>query len=622
MHRHTVGPIQIPAGAETIVLAGNPNTGKSVVFNNLSGLYAEVSNYPGTTVEVQQGRLGPDTILDTPGIYGVSSFNDEEKVARDLILGADTVVCVVDAAHLSRDLFLTLQLVDMGVSMIVALNMMDEARTQGIEIDVDALSTLLGVPVFPTVAIKATGMDVLRRGIDQARPGQVHPELAELLPDANLGLSRAERLLLAEGDVTTAVVHGLELGALRDQLYTWRRRRVNEILSSVVIRTSRGVSWRGRIGYWAMTPITGIPLLLVMLVVTYIVLGEGVAVRVVGFTEETLGQGIWEPWIRGIMRSLFEEGSVVETMLTGEFGVMTMTFTYMLGVILPLVIGFYVLMAILEDSGYLPRIAVMADSLLERMGLNGRAVIPMILGFGCVTMATISVRVLGSRRERVIATYLMALAIPCSAQIGVILGILVAMGGGWWLVAYVATIFAVFVVVGTLLGRFTPGDSTDLLMDVPPIRLPQIRNILRKTANKSYMFIREVTVYFTLGSLLLATLQVAGLLERIQGALAPIIEGWLGLPAETATAFVMGFVRRDFGAAGLYQGEDLNIVLTSMQSLVALITITLFVPCIASVMIILKERGTKYVIGAWGGALITAFLVGGVVARVGEVVAR
>ena len=136
------------------------------------------------------------------------------------------------------------------------------------------------------------------------------------------------------------------------------------------------------------------------------------------------------------------------------------------------------------------------------------------------------------------------------------------------------------------------------------------------------MFIREVTVYFTLGSLLLATLQVAGLLERIQGALAPIIEGWLGLPAETATAFVMGFVRRDFGAAGLYQGEDLNIVLTSMQSLVALITITLFVPCIASVMIILKERGTKYVIGAWGGALITAFLVGGVVARVGEVVAR
>jgi ferrous iron transport protein B len=371
-----------------------------------------------------------------------------------------------------------------------------------------------------------------------------------------------------------------------------------------------------------MTPITGIPLLLVMLVVTYIVLGEGVAVRVVGFTEETLGQGIWEPWIRGIMRSLFEEGSVVETMLTGEFGVMTMTFTYMLGVILPLVIGFYVLMAILEDSGYLPRIAVMADSLLERMGLNGRAVIPMILGFGCVTMATISVRVLGSRRERVIATYLMALAIPCSAQIGVILGILAAMGGGWWLVAYVATILAVFVVVGTLLGRFTPGDSTDLLMDVPPIRLPQIRNILRKTANKSYMFIREVTVYFTLGSLLLATLQVAGLLEWIQGALAPLIEGWLGLPAETATAFVMGFVRRDFGAAGLYQGEDLNIVLTSMQSLVALITITLFVPCIASVMIILKERGTKYVIGAWGGALITAFLVGGVVARVGEVVAR
>jgi ferrous iron transport protein B len=292
----------------------------------------------------------------------------------------------------------------------------------------------------------------------------------------------------------------------------------------------------------------------------------------------------------------------------------------MLGVILPLVIGFYLLMAVLEDSGYLPRIAVMADSLFKRVGLNGRAVIPMILGFGCVTMATISVRVLGSRRERAIATYLMALAVPCSAQLGVILGILAAMGGGWWLLAYVGTIFTVFVGVGMLLGRFITGESSDLLLDIPPVRLPRVDNVLRKTLNKSYMFIREVTVYFTLGALLLAIMQVTGLLQGVQRALAPLTEMWLGLPAETATAFVMGFVRRDFGAAGLYQGETLDIALTPMQSLVALVALTLFVPCIASVMIILKERGTRYATVAWIGTLVTAFFVAGIVARIGEIV--
>lgn len=622
MHRHSAGPVQTPTDARTISLAGNPNTGKSVVFNYLSGLYSEVSNFPGTTVEVQQGRFGRDVIVDTPGIYSVSSFSDEERVARGLILEADMVVCVVDATHLSRDLFLTLQIVDMGIPMVVALNMMDEAQAQGIGIDVDTLSTLLGVPVFPTVATTAKGLDELRPGVGEARPGQCHPTLTALLPDAQGCLSRAERLLLAEGDAATAERYELEPGHLRDRLYAWRRRRANEIVANVVTHTDTGVSWRGRLGYWMMNPLTGIPLLLAMLATTYVVLGEFLAVRVVGFTETRMGQGIWEPWVRGLVHLGIDEGSVVETLLTGEFGVLTMTVTYLFGVILPLVFGFYLLMAVLEDSGYLPRIAVMADSLFQRVGLNGRAVIPMILGFGCVTMAVISVRVLGSRRERAIATYLMALTVPCSAQFGVILGILVAIGGGLYVVAYGGTILVVFVVVGTLLSRFVPGESTDLLLDIPPVRLPRVTNVLRKTLNKSYMFIREVSVYFILGALLLATMEVTGLLRGVQGVLAPLTEKWLRLPAETATAFVMGFVRRDFGAAGLYRGEDLNIALTPMQSLVALVAITLFVPCIASIMIIVKERGAKYATATWIGTLATAFLVAGVVARIGEVLTQ
>ncbi len=195
------------------------------------------------------------------------------------------------------------------------------------------------------------------------------------------------------------------------------------------------------------------------------------------------------------------------------------------------------------------------------------------------------------------------------------------MGGGWWALAYVGTIFTVFVGVGMLLGRFTTGESSDLLLDIPPVRLPRVDNVLRKTLNKSYMFIREMTVYFTLGALLLAIMQITGLLQGVQRALAPLTERWLGLPSGDRHGFRDGVrIRRDFGAAGLYRGETLDIALTPEQSLVALVALTLFVPCIASVMIILKERGTRYAAVAWTGTLVTAFLVAGIVARIGEIV--
>ena len=624
MHNHGAAAItDAPPGAKNIVLAGNPNTGKSVVFNFLSELYTDVSNFPGTTVEFFQGRMGQDSVFDTPGIYGVSSFSDEERVARHLILLGDTIVNVVDATHLQRDLFLTLQLIDMGRPMVVALNMMDEAAARGIRIDLDLLQRSLGVPVFPTVATQKKGLEDLRQGLDKARAGDNQPYIDERLTEiGDSEMPQAEAVLLLEGDVPTADNLGREPMTYRDDVYGWRRGRVDHIVSEVITSTGEEPTWQGRLGQWMMQPLTGIPLLFATLFVMYKVLGELVAGNLVGFTEETVGQEIWEPWIRGLVARVVAEGSALETILTGDFGILTMTVTYMFGVILPLVIGFYLMLSVLEDSGYMPRIAVMVDGLLQRLGLNGRAVIPMILGFGCVTMATISARMLGSTRERMIITYLMALAVPCSAQLGVIIGILAILGGGMYTLAYAGTIFLTFVVAGTLLARFIPGQSTDLLLDIPPVRMPRPGNVLRKTVTRAYMFTKEVSLFFGLGALLLSVMQITGALKAVQDGLTPLTENWLKLPAETATAFVMGFVRRDFGAAGLYQGDDLNILLTPMQSLVALVAITLFVPCIASVLIILKERGTRYLVATWLGAIATAFLVAGVVARFGEVLTR
>lgn len=593
-----------------LVLAGNPNVGKSVVFTRLTGVYVDVSNFPGTTVEVMRGHHAGWEVLDTPGVYGVGSFNDEEAVARDVILDADVIINVVDAVHPERDLFLTLQLIDMGLPLIVALNMADEARAQGIAIDRDLLEDLLGVPVMETVAVEGRGIDALIDRLDEARPGHADRGIeSDLLPVAAHTGTRASALLVLEGDEEIAARFGVDPGGLRDAIYSRRRARVNDIVGHVLSSSDEGLSLGARISRIMLEPLTGLPLLAGLLAIVYVVLGVGVAGTVVGFTEETLMLGYWEPLVRGIVASFAGESTAVYAFLAGEFGVLTMTVTYLLGVILPLVAGFYLLMAVLEDSGYLPRIAALADRALTGIGLNGRAVIPLILGLGCVTMGTLTTRILGSKRERFIATALMAIAVPCSAQVAVIAA-LMARVGGWYAAGYFAVLLVIFAGVGTLLDRLTPGTSTDLLIDLPPLRLPRAGNVLKKTSVKVRGFMREVALFFLGGTALISVLDITGALAAIQRAATPLTVSWLRLPAEAATAFVMGFVRRDFGAAGFFTMD-----LTDPQLFVAMVTITLFVPCIASMMVILKERGWRYLTGLFAGSVGVAFLIGGLLAR-------
>lgn len=602
------------SAAKSVVLAGNPNVGKSVVFAALTGTYVDVSNFPGTTVEVFRGRRGDLEIIDTPGVYGVGSLNDEEAVARDVILTADTVINVVDAVHPERDLFLTLQLIDMGLDVIVALNMADEARKQGVAIDRDLLEDLLGVPVVETVAVKSEGIDELLRRLPEARPGHADPALdADVLPLAAKIGSRAEAVLVLEGDAIVAGRHCLDPHVSGECVYSARRARVNDIVGHVLTTTTEGAGLGAHISYLMMHPLTGIPMLGALLWLMYKVLGEWVAGDLVGLTEETLMIGKYEPFVRGLVERVFAVGTAANTFLVGEFGVLTMTATYLLGVILPLVAGFYLLMALLEDSGYLPRIAALADRSLTSLGLNGRAVIPLILGLGCVTMGTLTTRILGSKRERFIATALMAIAVPCSAQIAVITA-LMARAGGWYALGYFAALLLIFVLLGTALNKLTPGESTALLIDLPSLRVPRIGNVLRKSGIKIWHFMKEVAVFFLAGAAIISVLDISGALGWIQTAAQPLTVGWLHLPKEAATAFVMGFVRRDFGAAGFF-----TMGLTSPQLLVAMVTITLFVPCVASVMVILKERGYRYLLGLLLASVGGAFLVGGLLARLLEV---
>jgi ferrous iron transport protein B len=591
-----------------LVLAGNPNSGKSVFFNHLTGIYVDVSNFPGTTVDISTGKYKDYTVMDTPGVYGVSSFNEEETVARDVILGADLILNVVDSVHLGRDLFLTKQLIDMGKPIIVALNMIDELQKNGMSIDAEMLEELLGVPVIPTAAPKNIGVEEVFASLPKARQGNRDPKLVEMIKNIGETCSEEEALMILEDDEIIAGRYGIKTSGLRDEIYMERRRAVEEIVNKVLKETSNGASLGVLLGRWMLKPVTGILMLALTLYVMYKIIGVFVAGTVVGFTEEVVMEGLYRPFIVSVLLPFISEGSFIGDLLMGEFGILTMVPVYILGLLLPLIIGFYVLMAVLEDSGYLPRIAALVDRMLISLGLNGKAIIPIILGFGCVTMATMTTRILGTKREKIIATALLGLAIPCSAQLGVIMG-LVSRMDPLYIFIYAAVIIGIFILTGTVLNRLMPGESSQLLIDLPTIRVPMIGNVLKKTFQKTVMFLKEAVPLFIYGAILISVLQHTGALSYIQQGMSPITEGLLKLPPETATAFIMGIIRRDFGAAGLT-----SIAMTQQQVLVSLIVMTLFVPCIAAIMVIFKERGVKDALAIWLGSFAVAFITGGIVA--------
>lgn len=605
----------IPASGDKIVLAGNPNVGKSVIFNALTGLYMDVSNYPGTTLNMACGRYGSDVLIDTPGVYGVSSFSEEEKITRDIILSADIVINVVNAVHLEQDLFLTQHIIDMGVPMILVLNMIDDAKREGIKINIPLLEKMLGVPVISMIAERGVGIADLRRKLKTARPGNVELSLQEKLQKIHTPAGRREALLILEGDPDISERCGAQPGTEREDLYLERRKTVNHIVSHVISETGGESSFASRLGRWMLRPVTGFPLLAITLFIIYELIGVFLAGYVVDSSGEIMG-GYYEPAIRSLLALFIPAGSIIYTLLAGQYGVLTMTVTYLFGLLLPLVLGIFLVLSVLEDTGYLPRIATLVDRTLAGIGLNGQAVIPLVLGFGCVTMALISTRMLPTDRERRIAIFLLALCVPCSAQLAIIIAILASQGAAY-MILFVLLVLCVLISAGTLLRRFLPGGISPLLIELPPLRLPKFGNIVMKTWNRAYQFIKEAFPIFAGGTLFLGTLEVTGLLEGLRKILEPVTVSWLHLPQEVADILIMGFIRKEFGAAVI-----LNLQMAPLQNFIILLTLSLTVPCIASTMIIFKERGWREGILIWLAILSLAFLVGGGATRVLEYFGR
>jgi ferrous iron transport protein B len=640
-----VDPARSPGREPPIVLVGPPNVGKSAIFGALTRTYVTVSNYPGTTVEIAAGSALIDgaraSVLDTPGAHSFLPVSEEERVARDILLErrARAVAVIVDAKNLERGLLLAFQLAEMELPFVVCLNMMDEVESRGIVLDPEELARGLGVEVVPTVAIRRKGIARLRAALGS--PGRspvrvAYPEAIEraaarvvpLLPPAPIG-PRALALMVLSGDTTLAEwlrgrVSAASLGAIEDARQELRR-SFREPLSCVLNqarlreagRLASRVVRRGRLDpagnrllarrleRLTIHPLWGVPVLAAVLYLAYLFVGVFGAGTLVDLLEE----GLFGRWINPGATRLIEravEWSFLRDLLVGPYGILTMALTYALALILPIVTTFFIAFGVLEDSGYLPRLAVLVNRAFNKLGLNGKAVLPMVLGLGCDTMATLTTRVLETPKERLIVTILLALGVPCSAQLSVIL-VLLGPLSPVALVVWLAVVLGVIVIVGAAAARVIPGRGSAFILELPPLRVPRLSNILVKTLARIEWYLEEAVPLFVLGTLVLFAVDRLGALGGLRRLAEPVVVGLLGLPRETAEAFLVGFLRRDFGAAGLYRLAEAG-ALDPVQIVVSVVTITLFMPCVANFFMILKERGWRTAVAV--SAFILPFALG------------
>ena len=630
-------------GDRPIVLVGNPNVGKSALFGRLTGRYVTVSNYPGTTVELARGTLALNAhrapVIDTPGLQDLSAISDDERVTRDILLvqPSAATVQVMDTKNLRRGLLLSLELAEAELPFVAALNMADEAERRGIHVDAPLLSRELGVPVVLTVATRGDGVERLGTLLHDRPPAsraidygpEIEEAIASVVPHApSTRLSRravALLLLAGNGELADRLELTVEAcAAVSDARHraesllgrpigtVLNRRRLAEAdrIVAAVVRRESVTGTRGEtLGRLASHPVWGWPILVGTLAAMFAFVGWFGATVLVGLLEDGLFGKVINPAATRLVDATVP-WQLARDALVGEYGLITMGLTYGFAIVLPLVVTFFLAFGVLEDSGYLPRLAVMLDRAFRMMGLNGRAVIPMILGLGCDTMATVTTRTLESRKERLQVTLLLALAVPCSAQLGVILGMITATGA-IGITIWTGIVLGTLLSVGWLSARLLRGPTSDFIVELPPMRMPSLTNVAVKTAARLEWYLKEVIPVFVLGTAALFVLAATGALEWAQRAMAPLIAGWLGLPEEATGSFLIGFLRRDYGAAGLFSLARAG-GMTGNQILVSLVVITLFIPCIATVLMIVREHGRKTAVAVVAFVFPFAIVVGGV----------
>jgi ferrous iron transport protein B len=619
---------------------GLPNTGKSQLFNEITGDYTLVANYPLTTVEIYKKQLsirGQEyEIIDTPGMHSLYIHSEEEIVVRDLLFTEqiDALIQCIDANRLKQSLLFTLDLLELGIPMIISLNAVDETERNGITISAQKLSDSLGVKVVEHIAQINKGTEELKNSLAGVSAAEWKPnygqdlekrieEIESLLPE-DLPFPRIKAVLLLDGD---PLLPGWLRSTCGDGFYTNLVERLSHIKRESLGRPSRELARQRTVlvtriveeatttrprkpGRFSQTfarlcrhPVFGIPIVIGIILVTYFLV-----VDVAGLVEELLSWMLVDPVV-GLINLKLSPG-FWNDLLIGPYGVLTLGLFNAFVTVLPILSVFFLMMGFLEDIGYLPNLMVLTRKVLGKIGLTGNSVMSLILGFGCKTMATLTTKGIASRKEKLIAVYLIAFAIPCSAQLAIDMAVLGRVGFKAFLIAY-GTLAIVELLAGVILNKSIKEDKrSEFIQELPPIRIPNPKAILKKTAYRIYWFLKEAVPIFFIAAVALFIVDKIGVLDLIKRLVRPIVVSWLGLPLNVVEVLILSLARHE-AAAGLLLSIVDDGALNYIQTITAVVITTMFVPCFTNIVAMCRQVGVKTGLIITGAINISSFILAG-----------
>ncbi len=555
---------------------GNPNVGKSVVFSRLTGANVVASNYSGTTIDFTRGlmQIGSKKydLIDVPGTYSLEPSCRAEEVARKMLEeGGDVVINVVDSTNLERNLYLTFELLERDVPVVVALNLWDEAQHLGIDINVEELEKRLGVPVVPVVALTGEGIKDLVSNVKNARTGTKRK------------MSSEER---------------------------WAE--IGKLVMDIQKIEHKHHTLRDTVTEATIKPLTGVPIAFVTMFLTFWVI-RSIGEWLIGNVTEPFFQELYMPlavYISNLLGPGILHSILIGRLIGGEIefmesmGLLTTGIFVPFGAVLPYIVAFYFGLSLLEDSGYLPRLATLVDNVFHKLGIHGYGIISVFLGMGCNVPGALSARTMETRKQRFISTTLLAISVPCMAQIAMIFGILGTHGMSYIYMVF-GTLAVVYVVAGMILNRLTSGESPEIFLEIPPYRRPSVETILKKTFMRVRWFVKEAIPWLFVGIVIINLLYALGILQFVGDLSAPVIVGLFGLPKGAVAALVVGFLRKDL-AIGMLLGLGMG----PLQLVIAATILTIYFPCAATFATIFKELGIKDLLKSVGVMLVTVLIVG------------
>jgi ferrous iron transport protein B len=559
-----------------ILLMGNPNVGKSVIFSRLTGANVIASNYPGTTIDFTKGMMCIDgnriELIDAPGAYSLEPTNPAEEVAVRMLDEGDLILNVIDSTNLERNLYLTLELLERNIPVVVALNMWDDAKHNGITIDAEKLEKILGIPVVPTVALTGEGIKTLiSRLKDASSPSVISRSDAEKWTQIGEIIKKVQR-----------VEH--------------RHHTIWESISDATVK-----------------PATGLPIALGVIFLIFLFI-RFIGESLIGYVFEplfdlytpvamkistALGPGILHEILIG--RLVEGEINYVESM-----GLLTTGIFVPFGMVLPYVMAFYLGLSLIEDTGYLPRLSVLVDNIFHRFGLHGYAIVPVFLGLGCNVPGALSTRILETRKQRFISATLLAIAVPCMAKTAMVFSILGSYGMKYVLMVF-AALAAIYIAEGLILNRYVKGESPELFLEIPPYRSPYFKALLKKTWMRIRIFLLEAVPFVFLGVLLINILYAAGIVDTLGTFFSPVISGIWGLPKEAVAALLVGFLRKDVAI-----GMLLPLDMSPLQLVIAVTILSVYFPCVATFAVLFRELGIRDLVRSTLLMIATALIVGGI----------